>query len=55
MSMSATKCADPSNLNSIPKQALIAAQKQILDLTKNGWVAFREYDGKLLLYFTSLI
>jgi hypothetical protein len=35
--------------------ALVSAQKKMLDMTKNSWVAFRDFDGKLLLYFTSLI
>jgi len=28
--------------------------KQILNLTKNSWVAFRDYDNKQLVYFTHL-
>lgn len=28
--------------------------KQILNITKNNWVAFRDYNGKQLIYFTHL-
>lgn len=45
----------PFKLEFDPDSALITAQKQMLDLTKNSWLAFRDYDGKLLLYFTHLI
>ncbi|WP_255552190.1 hypothetical protein [Maritimibacter dapengensis] len=36
-----------------PMQAQDA--KQILTLTRQNWVAVREYDGKDLLYFTNLL
>ncbi|MDF1753150.1 MAG: DUF4062 domain-containing protein [Verrucomicrobiales bacterium] len=29
--------------------------KQILNISKRSWATFREYDGKLLLYFTHLL
>jgi hypothetical protein len=45
----------PFLLDFNPEMALVAAQKKILDMTKNSWVAFRDYDGKVLLYFTSLV
>jgi hypothetical protein len=45
----------PFELDFDPDMALVAAQKKMLDMTKNSWVAFRDYDGKVLLYFTSLI
>lgn len=28
---------------------------QLLQMTTNNWVSFRDYDGKLLLYFTTLL
>ncbi len=45
----------PFTLDFDPGAALIAAQKQMLDMTKNSWLAFRDYDGKLLLYFSQLV
>jgi hypothetical protein len=31
-----------------------AQMKQILNITKDNWVSFRNYNGKQLLYFTHL-
>ena len=31
-----------------------AQMKQILNMTQNNWVSFRDYNGKQLLYFTHL-
>jgi hypothetical protein len=45
----------PFEMDFDPDMALVSAQKKMLDMTKNSWVAFRDFDGKLLLYFTSLI
>ena len=45
----------PFSINFDPAQELVKSQKQILKTTKNGWVSFRDYDGKLLVYFTHLI
>lgn len=45
----------PFELRFDPDSALVEAQKKMLDLTKNSWLAFRDFDGKLLLYFTHLI
>jgi hypothetical protein len=45
----------PFTLTFDPAAELIAAQKKMLGLTKNSWLAFRDYDGKTLLYFTQLI
>lgn len=45
----------PFVLDFNPEAALIADQKKILDMTKNSWVSFRDYDGRVLLYFTQLI
>jgi hypothetical protein len=33
----------------------LAQGKQILEMTKGSWVSFRDYDGKVLLYFTHLL
>ena len=45
----------PYALEFDPDQALVASMKNALGLTKNSWLAFRDYDGKTLLYFTHLI
>ncbi len=45
----------PFELDFDPDQALVVAQKNMLGLTKNSWLAFRDFDGKVLLYFTHLI
>lgn len=29
--------------------------KQILDVTRNSWIAFRNFDGRQLIYFTQII
>ncbi len=31
-----------------------AQDKQILEMTKNNWVAFRDFNGRQLIYFTHL-
>jgi hypothetical protein len=38
-----------------PAAELVAFQKKVLDTTKNGWLAFRDYDGRVLLYFSQLV
>jgi len=30
-------------------------EKQILPMTKDSWVAFRDYDGRQFIYFTQLL
>jgi hypothetical protein len=45
----------PFELDFDPDQALVTGQKQMLDQSRNSWLAFRDYDGKVLLYFTHLI
>lgn len=45
----------PYALGFDPEEALFAFQKSTLAMTKNSWVAFRDYDGWVLLYFTHLL
>ncbi len=45
----------PYSLQFDPQAALFASQKKMLDLTKNSWVSYRDFDGKLLVYFTHLV
>lgn len=45
----------PFTLQFDPQAALFESQKKALDLTKNGWISYRDYDGRLLVYFTHLI
>lgn len=45
----------PYALDFDPESALLAFQKSTLGMTRNSWVAFRDYDGKVLLYFTHLL
>ncbi|MBL4784894.1 MAG: hypothetical protein JKY49_05640 [Cohaesibacteraceae bacterium] len=39
-----------TNAQSLPPEQI----KSILNVTKGSWVAFRDYDGKQLIYFTHL-
>lgn len=40
---------------SLPSIAMPPKQmKQILNMTKNNWVSFRDFNGKQLIYFTHL-
>jgi len=45
----------PFALEFDPSIELVAGQKKTLDLTKHGWLGFRDFDGKVLLYFTHLV
>jgi len=36
-------------------QGLVGMEKQVLPMTKDSWVAFRNYDGRQLVYFTHLV
>lgn len=45
----------PFTINFDPNAALIAGQKDILERLSNGWISYRDYDGRRLVYFTHLI
>jgi uncharacterized caspase-like protein len=45
----------PYALTFDPDRALIDAQRKMLDLTRNSWVAFRDFNGRVLVYFTPLL
>jgi hypothetical protein len=36
-------------------QGLTGMEKQVLPMTKASWIAFRNYDGRQLIYFTHLV
>ncbi len=36
-------------------QGLLGQEKQILPMVSDSWVAFRDYDGKQWIYFTTLV
>jgi len=36
-------------------QGTLGQEKQILAMIRQNWVAFRDYDGKQLIYFTTLL
>jgi len=38
-----------------PNMALVSGQKNILERMPNGWISYRDFDGKRLVYFTHLI
>jgi hypothetical protein len=38
-----------------PDAQLVQGIKGILDVTRSSWLAFRDFDGKVLLYFTHLL
>ncbi|MGH1350810.1 MAG: hypothetical protein ACRBBN_08385 [Methyloligellaceae bacterium] len=45
----------PFNLEFNPNAALFKSQKDILGQTRTSWVSYRDFDGKLLVYFTHMI
>ncbi|MEZ6008583.1 MAG: STY4199 family HEPN domain-containing protein [Planctomycetota bacterium] len=45
----------PYELTFDPEQQRIAMMKSTLEMTSNGWLSFRDWDGKVLVYFTQLI
>ena len=36
-------------------QGLVGMEKQILTMTRESWIAFRNYGGQQLIYFTHLV
>lgn len=38
-----------------PNAALVSGQKDILERLSNGWLSYRDFNGKRLVYFTHLI
>lgn len=38
-----------------PAAQVVVGAKRALDMTKSSWLSFRDYDGKVLLYFTGLL
>jgi hypothetical protein len=45
----------PFRVNFDPDAALVSSARDMLQSTPTSWLSFRDYDGKRLLYFTSLI
>ena len=45
----------PYEMEFDPKARMLAFQKSALKSIKNSWVTFRDYDGKVILYFTMLV
>ncbi|MCA1298129.1 caspase family protein [Stappia indica] len=45
----------PFTLSFNPASALVAGQKDILERMSSAWLSYRDWDGKLLVYFTHLI
>lgn len=45
----------PFSVSFTPGDALVSGQKDILERLTTGWLAFRDWDGRKLLYFTHLI
>jgi len=49
------KTNGPYTLKFSTEQQQMAQSKMILNMTSGSWVTFRDYDGKVLLYFTHLL
>lgn len=45
----------PYDLVFDPDAMLVQSTKNTLDMTKGSWLSFRDYDGKVLLYFSQLL
>ncbi|ASP33616.1 hypothetical protein [Labrenzia sp. VG12] len=50
LALSSAAIAAPASAQGMPPEQI----KQILDLTKANWVAFRDWQGQELIYFTHL-
>jgi hypothetical protein len=51
----ADKVNGPYKLSFDTATAALAAARQMLLLSAGSWLSFRDYDGKTLLYFTTLL
>ncbi|MEX2261993.1 MAG: toll/interleukin-1 receptor domain-containing protein [Bryobacteraceae bacterium] len=45
----------PYTLTFDAREQLVAWTKEVLAVTENSWVAFRDYEGEVLLYFSHLL
>ncbi len=45
----------PYALDFNPNAALFKGQKDILEQTRTSWISYRDFDGKLLVYFTHMM
>jgi len=45
----------PFKLTFDPEASDLVSTKEILKLTANSWLSFRDYEGKVLLYFSQLV
>ena len=49
------KTNGPYNLKFSTEQQQMAQSKMVLNMTSGSWLAFRDYQGRVLLYFTHLM
>jgi hypothetical protein len=49
------KTNGPYNLKFSTEQQQMAQSKMVLNMTSGSWLAFRDYEGRVLLYFTHLM
>ena len=45
----------PFELTFDPADEAFASNKRMLEMTRTSWLSFRDYDGKVLLYFSALM